>query len=391
MSQRDNHESYEVFAGRLHWLAALLVGSLVGIVWLMYVLSKTWLGPPPEAPRGAAIPTPRLQPNPHIDLAHERSREQALLERYQWVDRQAGIARIPIERAMQLLAGSAHGPATPSGPPASAAPLAPPAPAAQSQPSASSIPVKPTSQGSQVALPPPKDLYRRAGVDQHLGVQVPLRLLFRDSDGRAITLQALTHGKPTLLALGYYRCPNLCDMTLHGMGRAAAAMPLRVGRDYQVAFVSIDPGETPRDAHATAAMLEHDVPAGQPDRWHLLTGTQSAIRGLSEATGFRSFRDDRIGQYAHAAGVVVLTGQGLIAQYFFGVSYSPRALRLALVNASGGHLGSILDQLVLLCCAYDPSTGRYSLLIGKIMQALGIVFVLGAGALWWTLHRGRRA
>ncbi|HET9389906.1 MAG TPA: SCO family protein [Steroidobacteraceae bacterium] len=405
MSQRDNHESYEVFAGRLHWIAAMLVGTLVAIVWLMYVLSRTWLGPPPQAPRGASPPAPRLQPNPHVDLAAHRERERALLESYQWVDRRSGIARIPVERAMQLLAGSGGQPAGGSephaaSPPASiptpaAAPVraAPAIPAAPTIPAASTIRAGPSARAAppvHAGLPPPKDLYRRAGIDQHLGARVPLHLMFRDSLGRAVTLQQLTHGKPTVLALGYYHCPNLCDMTLQGMGRAAEAMPLKVGGDYEVAFVSIDPQESSADARATATTLQQENPSAHADRWHLLTGSEAAIESLSAAIGYRYFRDERIGQYAHAAGVVVLTGQGLVSQYFFGVSYPPRALRLALVNASSGHLGTILDRLVLLCCAYDPSTGRYSFLIGRITQALAVTFLLVAAGGWFVLHRRTR-
>lgn len=369
MSQRDNHESYEVFASRLHWIAGIIAATLVAIVWLMYVLSRTWLGPPPQAPRAGAAPTPRLQPNPHIDLDAHRARERALLQSYAWIDREAGIARIPIERAMELLATSPQEAKSP--PPGAAASWAGTRPGARS--------------------PPPADLYRRAGVDQRLGAQVPLRLTFRDSHGRDVTLAELTRGKPTLLALGYYHCPNLCDMVLHGMARAAGIMPLRPGSDYEVTFVSIDPHETPRDARATADALAHDDPAADPGRWHLLTGDQASIQALSQAIGFRYFRDARIDQYAHAAGVVVLTGEGLVARYFFGVSYPPQTLRLTLIDASKGRLGTLIDRLVLLCCAYDPDTGRYSLLIGKVMQAIGVGFVLFAAAGWAILQRRARS
>ncbi|HEY3784803.1 MAG TPA: SCO family protein [Steroidobacteraceae bacterium] len=365
MSQRDNHESYEVFARQLHWIAAIIVGTLVAVVWLMYGLSKTWLGPLPEAPRGAAMPAPRLQPSPHADLVAHRAHERDLLEHYQWIDRDAGIARIPIERAMQLLAGSSQR--------AAAVPPAPPA--------SSPRPAGPA---------PPKDLYQRAGLQQRLGSRVPQHLMFRDSSGRNLTLQQVIHGKPTLLALGYYRCPNLCDLTLRGMGRAVGAIPLQLGGDYEVAFVSIDPHESPREARATAAMLRQDEPAAHAEHWYFLTGGESAIRSLAEAIGFQYFYDARIGQYAHAAGLVVLTGQGQVAQYFFGVSFPPKALRLALVNASSGRLGTVLDQLVLLCCGYDPSTGRYSLLIGRLTQVIGIAFLLAALGTWWTLHRRTR-
>lgn len=223
---------------------------------------------------------------------------------------------------------------------------------------------------------PPKDLNQRAGFDQRLGAQVPMTLHFRGADGHSVTLAELADGKPTLLALGYYRCPNLCGLVLHGIAHALPALRLRQGEDYQVVFVSIDPRETPADARKAAHMLAQRNPAAHVDRWHLLTGEQASIRAVADAVGFRYFLDPRNDQYAHAAGLVVLTGQGKVVQYFFGVGYPPAALRLALIGASHGRLGSLVDRLVLLCCGYDPSTGRYSLLIGREMQVLGVGFVL---------------
>lgn len=234
-------------------------------------------------------------------------------------------------------------------------------------------------------LLPPKDLNQRAGFDQRVGTQVPMNSHFRDAGGRDVTLAELSKSKPVLLALGYYRCPNLCDLVLHGIAHALPKLRLRTGGDYQVVFVSIDPRETPADARHAAHMLAKLNPAAHVDRWHLLTGDPASIHALAQAVGFRYFLDPRNDQYAHAAGVVVLTGQGKIAQYFFGVSYPSAALRLALVGASHGRLGGLIDQLVLLCCGYDPSTGRYSLLIGRLMQILGAGFalLLVAGVFWF--------
>lgn len=225
-------------------------------------------------------------------------------------------------------------------------------------------------------VPPPADLSQRAGFDQRLGAQVPMTLHFRDANGRSVTLAELADGKPTLLALGYYRCPNLCDLVLHGIAHALPGLRLRPGEDYQVVFVSIDPRETSADARDAAQMLAQMNLASRVDRWYLLTGDPASIHAVAQAVGFRYFHDSRNDQYAHAAGLAVLTGQGKVAQYFFGVSYPPQALRLALVDASHGRLGNLIDRLVLLCCGYDPGTGRYSLLIGRVMQGLGVGFVL---------------
>jgi protein SCO1/2 len=240
-------------------------------------------------------------------------------------------------------------------------------------------------------LPPPPDLAQRAGFDQRLGAQVPMDLRFREADGRSVALSELAHGRPLLLALGYYNCPNLCGAVLLGMAQSAAAMPLRPGRDYEVVFVSIDPRDTPALAARKQAGIARAVPTAHVGAWHFLTADAPSVHALARAIGFRYFHDARNDQFAHAAGIVVVSGKGRVAQYMFGVRYPPRSLRLALVGASSGHLGNLVDQLVLLCCGYDPTTGRYSLLIGRVMQVVGIGFALMlAGMLWWLFRRHRR-
>jgi len=237
----------------------------------------------------------------------------------------------------------------------------------------------------------PADLDQRAGFDQRLGAQVPMALRFRESDGQSHSLRQVANGRPILLAMGYYRCPNLCDAVLHGMSHALATLTLRPGQDFEVVFVSIDPRELPADAATSQCMLAREQPAAKVDRWHFMTGNETDVHALARAIGFRYFLDPRNNQYAHAAGVVVLSAEGRVTQYMFGVDYPPRSLRLALVDASRGKLGGLVDQLVLLCCGYDPSTGRYSLLIGRVMQFIGIGFAVVLGATVWWLHRRRRA
>jgi protein SCO1/2 len=240
------------------------------------------------------------------------------------------------------------------------------------------------------APPPPADLTQRAGFEQHLGAEIPLDARFVDADGTPVDLRTLAGGKPLLLALGYYRCPNLCDVVLNGMVHTLARMDLEPGRDFQVAFVSIDPAETAADARHARTMLARMQPQARVPRWHFLAGDQGSIDALARAIGFRYFYDARLKQYAHAAGLVAITPDGKVAQYFFGVSWPPASLRLALVGASQGRLGNLVDRLVLLCCGYDPTTGRYSLAIGRTMQALGVAFVLAlVGWLLWLRRRAR--
>jgi protein SCO1/2 len=238
------------------------------------------------------------------------------------------------------------------------------------------------------AVPPPRDLDARAGFDQHIGARVPMDATLTSGEGRTNTLAAIADGKPLLLAFGYYRCPNLCDLTLHGIASAVARMPLVPGDDYQVVFVSIADAETSADALEARNMLARMDPQGRATRWTWATARPSSIAALTRSVGFRYFRDPRDGQYVHPAGLVVVAPDGRVSQYFFGVDYDSHALRLALVDASKGRLGSVIDRLVLLCCGYDPSTGRYSLLVSRIMIALGCAFLaVMAGAALWLRRR----
>lgn len=231
---------------------------------------------------------------------------------------------------------------------------------------------------------PPADLQQRAGFDQRVGQALPMNV-----DLRGTTLAGIGHDRPLLLAFGYYRCPNMCDLVLQGMARAISTMQLQPGRDIEVVFVSIDPRETAGDAAKAAVMLRAMFPRAGLEHWHLLTADAPAVDALTHAAGFRYFFDSRINQFVHPAGLVVATGQGRIAQYFPGVTYDPQALRLALVDGSRGKLGTVVDRFVLLCCGYDPATGRYSLLIGRISAVLGSAFVLVMLVAWWRLARRR--
>jgi protein SCO1 len=365
MSERDSHESYEVFAGRLHWIAVIIVGSLIAIIWLMYELAHTWLAPLPRIEHLAPPARPRLQAYPRLELQTVLAQEREALHQYQWVDREHGIARIPIERAMEIMANAASNPtASPTGP----ANARPPAP----------------------RPPPPPDLDRRAGIDQRIGQSLPGDLVFRDTDGRPLHLAELDNGKPLLLAFGYFGCPNLCDTQLHSMANTIASLPLRAGKDFQVAFVSIDPTENPRAAAQAATQLSHDSPGAHVDQWHLLTGDATNIATLASAVGVRYWLDPKLGQYVHPAGIIITTSAARVAQYFFGVSFPPDAVRLALVSASNGQLVTVMDQLVLLCCGYDPTTGRYSLLIGRVALIVCSLFLSVFIVGLWRMKRSTR-
>ncbi|MGN6479192.1 SCO family protein [Luteibacter sp.] len=239
-------------------------------------------------------------------------------------------------------------------------------------------------------LPPPADLKERVAFEQHLRRPMPVNTPLVDADGHPTRLAAIAAGKPLVVAFGYYRCPNLCDVTLHALAHAVAGMKLSPADDYRIVFISIDPRETPADARKARRMLAAMGPGGHVEDWTFATATPAAIGQLTDAAGFRYFYDARNKQFAHPAGAIILTGQGRIAQYFFGVSYPSRSLSLALIDASRGQIGTVLDQLVLFCCGYDPATGRYSLLVSRLMMVLGCGFVIVMLVLWWRL-RGRSA
>jgi len=226
----------------------------------------------------------------------------------------------------------------------------------------------------------PPDLHQRVGFDQELGAQVPLDTVFHDASGKAIHLRGLLHGKPVLLVPGYFTCKTLCSVVRTGVAKGVRGTGFTPGKQFDVVLVSIDPNETPADARHAQQMDAANHPGAGVAQWHYLTGHQTSIAPLMHGIGFRYMFDARSDQFDHATGIVVLTPDGKVSQYLFGVKFPAETLRLALVNASHGSVGNIIDRLVLLCCQYDTSTGRYTLTIHRIMQGLGISFaVLLAG------------
>jgi len=232
----------------------------------------------------------------------------------------------------------------------------------------------------------------RVGFDQRLGEQVPLDLEFRDEEGRAVRLGDLFEGKPVILSLAYYDCPMLCGLTLSGVASSLKTLSFDAGREFRVITVSFNPKETPKQARArkTQSLDLYGRP-GAGNGWRFLTGEEEAIRRLTGAVGFRYEWDAEQKQYAHPTGIVVLTPAGRIARYFFGVEYAPKDLRLGLVEAADGRIGTLADRLLLLCYRYDSTTGRYSGLAIGLVRAGGVATVLALGLLIaTTVWRDRR-
>jgi protein SCO1/2 len=218
-------------------------------------------------------------------------------------------------------------------------------------------------------------------IEQRLNAQVPLDLVFTDETGRQLSLARYLDGKPALLAFVYYECPQLCPLVLDGLSRSLRPLDLRPARDYRVIAVSIDPRETAELAGIKKrAVMEHWRPEAATG-WHFLTGDQRAIASLTESAGFRYLENgsDKKDRYVHAIGALALTPEGKISRYFYGIDYPPRDLRLALIEASGNRIGSLVDQLLLLCYKYDPTQGKYTVSVLNVLRlsAAGTVFLLG--------------
>ncbi len=234
-------------------------------------------------------------------------------------------------------------------------------------------------------------LLRDVGLDQRLNEQAPLDLSFRDEVGRAVRLRDYFGKKPVVLSLVYYECPMLCTMVLNGLLRSLRAIRFDAGNQFQVVIVSIDPRETPAIAAAKKeTYLGQYRRAGASEGWHFLTGAEPEIQQLARAVGFRYAYDPKTGQYAHASGVIVLTPEGKLSRYFYGIEYSARDLRLGLVEASANKIGSAVDQVLLFCYHYDPLTGKYGLIIMNLLRAAGVATVLALGSFVVVMFRRER-
>jgi len=247
--------------------------------------------------------------------------------------------------------------------------------------------VLPASARAQ-ALPPGLE---GVGFVQELGAQVPRDLVFTDSRGNEASLGSLTGDRPVVLALVYHRCPMLCSMVLEGLVRGLSGTSLDVGEDFHVLVVSFDPADTPAEAASQKAQaLRRYGRKGAEQGWHFLTGEPEAVEALTRAVGFRYSHDPATGEFAHAAGVVVLTPEGRVARYLFGVDFAPRDLRLSLVEASQGAVGTPVDAILLYCFHYDPARGRYGAVVMNMLRLGGAVTVLLLGGTVLVLARRSR-
>lgn len=233
------------------------------------------------------------------------------------------------------------------------------------------------SQANKPGPATPADVIREVGFEQNLDAQLPLELEFRDEHGKTVALREYFGKRPVVLALVYYDCPMLCTMILNGLTGSLKAVNLDAGIDFDVVAVSFDPRETAELAAAKKAeYVKHYGRQGSERGWHFLTGEEEPIRRLTQAVGFKYFWDEESQQFAHASGVMVLTPEGKLSKYFYGIEYAPRDVRLGLVEASAGRIGSPVDQMLLYCYHYDPATGKYSLAVMNVIRLLGTATVV---------------
>ena len=220
-------------------------------------------------------------------------------------------------------------------------------------------------------------LLKKVAFEQNLNVQLPLNTPLRDESGRDVTLGDYFGKKPVVLLFGYYECPMLCSLELNGLVRNLRALSMSVGNEFDLVMVSIDPTETPKLAAAKRAgyLRKYDRP-GAENGWHFLLGDGPPVKQLAAVAGFKYEYDAKSRQYAHPAGLMVVTPQGRISRYIYGVDFPASNLRWSLIEASAGRIGSPVDKILLMCFHYDPSTGRYNFAIMRAVNVLGLI-VLG--------------
>jgi protein SCO1 len=229
---------------------------------------------------------------------------------------------------------------------------------------------------------------KNVGIEQHLDEQIPPDLNFRDETGKPVRLGNYFGKKPMILNLVYYNCQMLCGEVLSGLESALRVLKFDVGKEFDVLTVSFDPRETPDMAtKKKAEFLKRYGRAGAAGGWHFLTGPQESIDALTRAAGFQYQDDPKTGQFAHATAIMVLTPDGKIAQYYYGVEYAPKDLRLGLIQASANKIGTLADQVLLYCYHYDPTTGKYGAIISRVLQLSALATVLALGIFMTVLIR----
>jgi protein SCO1/2 len=233
---------------------------------------------------------------------------------------------------------------------------------------------------------------KKAGISQNLGNQLPLGDHFLDSTGAGVTLGSYFGRRPVVMALVYYKCKMLCPQVLSGLAKTLRNVGFTPGKDYDIVVTSIDPGDAPADGAAEKARFLESLGApGAGSSVHFLTGPQASITDLATATGFNYVRvpgpDGKMDQFAHSSVIMIATPDGRMSKYLFGIDYQPRDVRLAVIQASNHHIGSVSDLILLYCCNYSPSAGKYTVSILRVMGLAAMGSLIMLVALLYALSR----
>jgi len=245
---------------------------------------------------------------------------------------------------------------------------------------------------TQGVMSPPANLrppgLKHVGIEQHLNEQISPNLVFRDESGNSVRLGDYFGRKPLILNLVYYQCPMLCGEVLSGLESALRVLKFDVGNEFDVLTISFDPKETPVMAAAKKAeFLKRYGRPGAAAGWHFLTGPQDSIDALTRAAGFQYEYDSSTGQFAHATAIMILTPEGKIAQYYYGVEFAPKDLRLGLVQASQNKIGNVVDEVLLYCYHYDPDKGKYGAIVSRILKMAAGATILLLGTFLIVMFR----
>lgn len=250
------------------------------------------------------------------------------------------------------------------------------------------------SQTSVNGLPPALE---NIGIEQKLNEQLPLETEFKDESGNKVKLgQFFGNKKPVVLALVYYECPMLCNEVLNGLVGGLKGMSFTAGKEFDVVAISFDARENDKPGLAQNKKENYIARYDRKDStggWHFLTGDQAAIDAVTGAVGFNYRFDEKTNQFAHAAGIMVVTPEGKLARYFYGVDYAPKDMKFGIMEASQNKIGNPVDQLMLYCYHYDPATGKYGLVILNVIRLGGIFTLLGMGIMFvvfWQRNKQRK-
>jgi protein SCO1/2 len=235
---------------------------------------------------------------------------------------------------------------------------------------------------------------KSAGIEQKLNEPLPLADVFKDESGRDVKLgDFFNHNRPVMLALMYYDCQMLCPQVMHGMASALRQSGFHAGHEYDVVVASIDPADTPANATAEkqSFLSMIDADSSSASSVHFLTGPQNSITDLAQATGFHYVRvpgpDGKMTQFAHSSVIMIATPDGRLSKYLFGVDYQPRDVRLSLIQASTHHIGKLSDLVLLYCCSYSPSQGRYTVAVLRILGLAGLGSLMAVSGMLWLLSK----